>query len=230
MQTTADRITQRMAELGISQSDIVRKIGAGRATISSWVAGKTEPSAKYLPKLAEALKCNSDWLVSGQSTQNHLNNNGGYIGGSVNQSVVNHYANCPPTDSLDRVLTIPFYPTANFATPKQDLYLTWQLLPTASKDLVATIAFDDAMSPTVREKSLIVADTALAGGLVYHGKLYLLDMGGLLMCRYLEQVAGGKIRVFSGKDSEGQTVSREQFDVDYRIVGGVVWLSSFIGW
>lgn len=96
MRTTADRITQRMAELGIKQADIMRKTGAGRATISSWVDGKTEPSAKYLPKLAEVLKCNSDWLVSGQIIQNQVNNQHGYIGGSVNQSVVNR--DCPDND------------------------------------------------------------------------------------------------------------------------------------
>lgn len=99
MRTTADRITQRMAELGIKQADIMRKTGAGRATISSWVDGKTEPSAKYLPKLAEVLKCNSDWLVSGQFIQNQVNNQHGYIGGSVNQSVVNH--DCPNCSDND---------------------------------------------------------------------------------------------------------------------------------
>lgn len=92
MQTIADRITQRMAEVGITQADIVRKIGAGRSTVSNWVSGETKPSAEYIAKLAEALKCNSDWLVSGQPIQNQVNNQNGYIGGSVNQSVVNNYA------------------------------------------------------------------------------------------------------------------------------------------
>lgn len=95
MQTIADRINERMKGLGIKQADIMRATNAGRATISSWVNGSTEPSAKYLPKLAEVLKCNSDWLVGGQVVQNQVNNQHGYIGGSVSQSVINNYTKQP---------------------------------------------------------------------------------------------------------------------------------------
>lgn len=111
MQTIADRITQRMTALGIKQADIMRKTGAGRATISSWVDGKTKPSADYLPKLAEVLRCNSDWLIGGQSIQNQVNNQHGYIGGSVNQSVVNHYPSCSIDDDWLTIASNDMLPT-----------------------------------------------------------------------------------------------------------------------
>lgn len=111
MQTIADRITQRMAEVGIKQADIVRKIGAGRSTISNWVSGETKPSAEYIAKLAEVLKCNSDWLVSGQSIQNQVNNQNGYIGGSVNQSAVNYYPSCPIDDHWFVIANNDMFPT-----------------------------------------------------------------------------------------------------------------------
>lgn len=65
MNDVADRISKRMADLKISQADIKRATGAGKATISSWVKGDTKPSGEYATKLASYLRCNTDWLLSG---------------------------------------------------------------------------------------------------------------------------------------------------------------------
>lgn len=65
MNTASDRINQRMSALKISQADIKRATGAGKATISSWVKGDTVPSGAYASKLASCLRCNTDWLLSG---------------------------------------------------------------------------------------------------------------------------------------------------------------------
>lgn len=65
MNDVADRISKRMAELKISQADIKRATGAGKATISSWVNGSTKPSGEYATKLAAYLRCNTDWLLTG---------------------------------------------------------------------------------------------------------------------------------------------------------------------
>ena len=65
MNSAADRINRRMSELKISQADIKRATGAGKATISSWVKGDTSPSGIYATKLAAYLRCNTDWLLSG---------------------------------------------------------------------------------------------------------------------------------------------------------------------
>lgn len=65
MNDVADRINKRMTDLGVSQADIKRATGAGKATISSWVKGDTKPSGVYATKLAFFLRCNTDWLLSG---------------------------------------------------------------------------------------------------------------------------------------------------------------------
>lgn len=70
MKTVADRINRRMVDLNISQADIKRSIGAGKATISSWIKGDTSPSGAYASKLASCLKCNTDWLLSGVGAMN----------------------------------------------------------------------------------------------------------------------------------------------------------------
>ena len=52
MNHTADRIINRMAELKVTQADIKRATGAGKATIFSWIKGDTKPSGMYATKLA----------------------------------------------------------------------------------------------------------------------------------------------------------------------------------
>lgn len=66
MQDLADRLRQRMNELNISQADMQRATGAGKATISGWVKGTTKPSGDYIAKVAKVLKCNTDWLLTGK--------------------------------------------------------------------------------------------------------------------------------------------------------------------
>ena len=66
MNSTTDRIIQKMKEHSLSQADIIRAIGAGRATVSGWINGTNDPSAKYIDLLATALKTNSTWLLTGK--------------------------------------------------------------------------------------------------------------------------------------------------------------------
>lgn len=70
MNSTSDRIIRRMSDLSITQADIKRATGAGKATISSWVNGDTKPSGIYATKLALYLRCNTDWLLSGFGRMN----------------------------------------------------------------------------------------------------------------------------------------------------------------
>ena len=68
MNSTTDRIIQKMKEHGLSQADIIRATGAGRATVSGWINGSNAPSAKYLESLSTVLKTNSTWLLTGKDS------------------------------------------------------------------------------------------------------------------------------------------------------------------
>lgn len=71
MNHTADRIISRMAEIEVTQADIKRATGAGKATISSWIKGDTKPSGMYATQLASFLRCSTDWLLyDGLETNN----------------------------------------------------------------------------------------------------------------------------------------------------------------
>ena len=72
MNHTADRIINRMAKLKVTQADIRRATGAGKATISSWIKGDTKPSGMYATKLASFLQCDTDWLLTGSEGTDNL--------------------------------------------------------------------------------------------------------------------------------------------------------------
>lgn len=60
-----DRIQLRMGMLFLKGRHLVDATGASKATVSQWVNGGSEPSAKYIPSLARVLKVSESWLLEG---------------------------------------------------------------------------------------------------------------------------------------------------------------------
>lgn len=67
--TLSDRIQQLINENNISQSELEKKLGFGKGTISKW-KGTTAPSADKLQKIAEHFGVTIDYLMTGQSYGN----------------------------------------------------------------------------------------------------------------------------------------------------------------
>ena len=68
--TWVGRVEQRMKELGINQYQLHKLIDAPFTTVNSWFRPSLEtpverPSTKYLYKLAEALQCAPEWIITG---------------------------------------------------------------------------------------------------------------------------------------------------------------------
>lgn len=61
----SDRINLRLKALKLRSSNLISATGASKGTVSQWVNGGTEPSAKYLSKLADVLGVTERWLTEG---------------------------------------------------------------------------------------------------------------------------------------------------------------------
>ena len=57
-------IQSRRTRLGITQEELAAVIEVDRSTIAKWETGKALPRAELLPKLARALNCSIDNLLS----------------------------------------------------------------------------------------------------------------------------------------------------------------------
>ncbi|AWF40074.1 MULTISPECIES: LexA family protein [Proteus] len=64
-QTMSDRINLRMRELKLKSKHIMDATGASKGTVSQWVNGGSEPSAKFLSSLATVLGVSEKWLIDG---------------------------------------------------------------------------------------------------------------------------------------------------------------------
>lgn len=73
--SVSDRIQSRMAELNLSQADLMRLTGAARGSVSGWVNGSNNPSAKHIEALATALKTTSSWILTGKEKERFNNFN-----------------------------------------------------------------------------------------------------------------------------------------------------------
>lgn len=69
MQTISDRIQKRLRDLNLKQADLVRATKAGRTTVSNWVNGNTAPTGEFPALLAEVLKCDTTWLLTGKTNR-----------------------------------------------------------------------------------------------------------------------------------------------------------------
>lgn len=65
MEGTGDRIRQYRRRLGLTQSELAKKIGSRQATVADWETGKSEPE-KFAVALSKALGVNAHWLLTGE--------------------------------------------------------------------------------------------------------------------------------------------------------------------
>lgn len=57
-----DKIKEKRAESGLSQSQLALKLGVTAPAVAGWEVGRTTPKTEMLPKLAEVLNCTIDEL------------------------------------------------------------------------------------------------------------------------------------------------------------------------
>jgi transcriptional regulator with XRE-family HTH domain len=71
MQNFSERLRYRREELGLSRLDFAKKLGlTNPSQISRYESGKNIPGAQILIKIAEILKIDLHWLLTGQSSPN----------------------------------------------------------------------------------------------------------------------------------------------------------------
>ncbi|ATZ63668.1 S24 family peptidase [Acinetobacter bereziniae] len=69
MQTTSDRISLRMRQLGLQHKDLVAATGASKGTVTNWISGVNNPTGNRLIQLAQVLGTTSEWLLNGTSPE-----------------------------------------------------------------------------------------------------------------------------------------------------------------
>ena len=229
MQTTSDRIAQRMKELGLQHKDLVAATGASKGTVTNWISGVNNPTGNRLIQLAQALKTTSSWLLTGNSTPEFTQ--------------VEPWDSDTPVD--DDEVEIPFFKDFSFAcgsgavgeallSEKRRLRMSKATLRSKAidkKNAVATTSSGDSMSPTIKDGDTIHLD--LGRKTIKDGKIFAICHGGLFMAKRLYNLPMGGVRIVSDNAAEYPEIhlsAQEIIDQQFEIVGWVWQISSLENW
>ena len=227
----ADRINQKMTEYSLSQADLIRGTGAGRATVSGWVNGTNNPSAKHLNNLAKTLKTTTSWLLTGIADM-----------GQNLQSVEVWDDNTPLDD--DEV-EIPFFKDFSFACGSGSISeaianetrklrmskATLRNLTIAKDNAVAATASGDSMSPTIKDGDTIHIDLGRKN--IKDGKIFAVCIGGLFYCKRLYNLPFGGVRIVSDNSDEFpeiQLTAEQIKEQEFQVTGWVWQIASIETW
>ncbi len=229
MQTTSDRIAQRMKELGLQHKDLVVATGASKGTVTNWISGVNNPTGSRLIQLAQALKTTSGWLLTGVDMDIYP---------------VESWDSNTPLD--DDEIEIPFFKDFSFAcgsgsigeaillNEKRKLRMSKTTLRNKAidqKDAIATLASGDSMSPTIKDGDTIHID--LGRNKIKDGKIFAICHGGLFLAKRLYNLPLGGIRVVSDNVDEFPEIhlsSQDIIDQQFEIVGWIWQISSLENW
>ena len=229
MQTTSDRISQRMKDLGLQHKDLVAATGASKGTVTNWINGVNNPTGKRLVQLAQALKTTSSWLLTGNSTPEFTQ--------------VEPWDSNTPLD--DDEVEIPFFKDFSFAcgggsigeaianeTRKLRMSkATLRNLSIMKENAVAATAIGDSMSPTIKDGDTIHVDLGRRN--IKDGKIFAICFGGLFYCKRLYNLPLGGLRIVSDNSTEFPEIhlnAQEIIDQQLEIIGWVWQISSLENW
>lgn len=229
MQTTSDRINQRMRDLGLQHKDLVAATGASKGTVTNWISGVNNPTGKRLVQLAQALKTTSSWLLTGNSTPEFTQ--------------VEPWDSNTPLD--DDEIEIPFFKDFSFAcgggsigeaianeTRKLRMSkATLRNLSIMKENAVAATAIGDSMSPTIKDGDTIHVDLGRKN--IKDGKIFAICIGGLFYCKRLYNLPLGGLRIVSDNSTEFPEIhlnAQEIIDQQLEIIGWVWQISSLESW
>ena len=64
----ADKIKSLREQMGVTQSDLAKKLGITRSSVNAWEMGISVPSTQYIVELAGIFKVSTDYLLDVKPT------------------------------------------------------------------------------------------------------------------------------------------------------------------
>lgn len=229
MQTTSDRINQRMRDLGLQHKDLVAATGASKGTVTNWINGVNNPTGNRLVQLAQVLKTTSSWLLTGNSTPEFTQ--------------VEPWDSNTPLD--DDEVEIPFFKDFSFAcgsgsindfifNEKRKLRMsksTLRNLSITKDNAVAATASGDSMSPTIQDGDTIHIDLGRKD--IKDGRIFVICLGGLNYAKRLYNLPFGGVRIVSDNSEEYPEINltaEEKETQQFQVIGWVWQIARIERW
>lgn len=214
-------------------SEIAKELNVSASTITNWATrGVSKNGAKAASK---KFGSTMDYILYGAVTEPLIHasqiNSGQFNNTSINQHV-NSDQVFYQTKQTD-VVSIRFYQHASISRLddyKLGVSTIEQISPVSVNALFSVPVMGKDMHPVLTDKAIAIADESKDSTNIYDGQIYALKMGNNIRCRYLEQLSGGRMRVYSESNKDGEIFNGEEFSQHYQIMGGVLSWISFANW
>lgn len=217
----AKRLTALMTQRGKTATDIAAAAGVSRQSVSYWKAGRNEPKADVLTKVAAALQTTPLWLKTGEddiSTEPVV----------VAEDVASH----------DDFVFIPEYRLEFGCAPggvdapewepqpegaaayRRDFFIARGLNPKKCKRVVA---YGDSMEPFICNGDKVLFVEVSEGSPIRDGDVYALSYGGALKIKRLYRKANGDLVISSDNPKyPDEIIPNIEIDELVRIYGRVI--------
>jgi len=243
------RIRARRKELKFSQDVVASYVGVNRVSVSNWENDENAmPKGSNLLKLADILKVDPDWLLTGNGPMEPKSRkydppmgSGKMSDGleqfkrSANHAIGGFDLWDSDTPLRGDEVALPFYKeielsAGNGSTLVQEdtsfklrfAKSTLKKLGVNADDAACVTVSGNSMEPALNNGATVGVDTSKKA--IIDGKMYAVDHNGMLRVKMLyRQPNGVKLRSFNIDEHPDEVVDYS----DIRIIGRVFWSSNF---
>lgn len=217
----AKRLTALMTQRGMTAADVAASAGVSRQSVSYWRAGRNEPKADVLTKVATALQTTPLWLKTGEAD-------------IVTEPVVVS----EDVSARDDFVFVPEYQLEfgcsaggvdapiwepmpeGVAAYRREFFTTRGINPNKCKRVVAS---GDSMEPFICDGDKVLFVETPEGTPIRDGDVYALSYGGALKIKRLYRKANGDLIIRSDNSNyPDEVVSNDELDDLIRVHGRVI--------
>lgn len=229
IETQAERIRARMAELGVTQMALAEAVGISQGAVGHILKGRTLQS-KYLPNIARALHVNLSWLTMDTDKMIDLLR--------MSERSISYEpepAQLGPSDAsiADNSVLLPEL-EIGYSMGGGSVFSDYQEVARIPfpRDWVRALAkgrFDelfvargegDSMTPTILDNDSVLIDTAQKR-ITQQDRIWCLSYGDLGMIKRVRVQPDGGILVMSDNPAVADFTA---YDGEVHVVGRVVWI------
>lgn len=232
------RIRKRRKELKLTQDQVAEYVGINRVSVSNWETdGKngTSPKGENLLSLAKILRCEPQWLISGEVEYKANSSNSGENPAAYTVGSFDTWDSKTPLG--DDEVELPFYKEVELSAGsgsevlRQDTGFKLRFAKSTLRnnniqpDMAACVSVSgDSMQPVLPDKATVGIDTASTK--IKDGEMYAIDHDGLLRVKILHRLPGGGIRIrsFNRDDYPDEDLTPELVS-KVKVLGRVFWYS-----
>lgn len=207
MNTLAERMQNRMNDLGITQEQLAEKADISQTTVSNVLSGITK-KPRNLIEIATALEVDPAWLQSGigEAPENRT-----ALPALVSANPDNTHRHRIDYYDVRAAAGLIGFENSDYPEIISTLFLTDEgMAQLVGKKTAAGISIvnvpTDSMEPTIRKGDIVFLDTNINA---YHGDgIYAFMIDGALFIKRVQKLVGGGYRLHSdNKDYDPQDIS-----------------------